>query len=196
MQNWNLYWQVLFCSKSKEQMHYPDQERYKDIYCTCKMQWYTIAMLLLILLGIIFTVTTKVRKLNLFGEHLFSNVTKVMWFISDAQCYVPVKLSKVAGSIHLFKQVGKLMPKYVTLKKNWIWDVLEIDRKEVSVILHGNNINLPTSVILLLRDKFRNRWHISREPLLLYIMLKQGRMWFSLEHIDREEEAAVTAGIA
>ena len=43
-----------------------DQGRLKNIYCTCKIQWYTIAMLLLILLGIIF-VTTKVRKLSLFG---------------------------------------------------------------------------------------------------------------------------------
>ena len=87
-----------------------DQERYKDIYCTCKIQWYTIAVLLLILLGIIFIVTTKVRKLSLFGGHLFSNVTKVMLFVSDAQSYVPVKLCRVAGSTHLFKLVGKLMP--------------------------------------------------------------------------------------
>ena len=41
-------------------------------------------MLLLILLGVVFIVTTKVRKLDLFGGHLFSNVTKVMLFISDA----------------------------------------------------------------------------------------------------------------
>ena len=90
-----------------------DQDRFKDIYCTCKIQWYTIAMLLLILLSIIFIFTTKVRKMNLFGGHLFSNVTKVMLFISDAQSYVPVKLCKVAGSIHLFKLVGKLMPECV-----------------------------------------------------------------------------------
>ena len=103
---------------------------------------------------IIFIVTTKVRKLNFFGGHLFSNLTKVMLCISDAQSYVPVKLYKVAGSIHLFKFVGKLTPDCVTLKRNWIWDVLELDWKEVSVTLYGSNINLPTSVILLLRDKF------------------------------------------
>ena len=98
-----------------------------DIYCTHKIQWYTIAMLLLILLGIVFIVTIKVRKLNLFGGYLFSNVTKVMLFISDAQSYVPVKLCKVAGSIHLFKSVGKLTPHCVILKRNWIWDVFELD---------------------------------------------------------------------
>ena len=35
-----------------------EQDRFKDIYCTCKIQWYTISLLLLILLGIIFIVGT------------------------------------------------------------------------------------------------------------------------------------------
>ena len=149
-----------------------EQGRCMDIYCTCKIQWYTVAMLLLILLGVIFIVTTKVRKQSLFGGHLFSNVTKIMLFVSDAQSYVPVKLGKVAGSIHLFKIVERLMTNCLTLKRNWIWDVLDIDWREVSMTLHGNNINLPTSVILPLRHKFRIRWLVSKEPLLLHVMLK------------------------
>ena len=104
-----------------------DQDRFNDMYCTCKIQWYMIAMLLLILLGIIFIVTTKVRKLRLFRGHLFSNIAKIIIFLSDAQSYVPVKPYKVAGSIHLFKLVGKLMPECVTLNRNWIWDILELD---------------------------------------------------------------------
>ena len=109
-----------------------DQDRFNDIYCTCRIQWYMIAMLLLILLGIIFIVTTKVRNLRLFRRYLFSNVVKVMLFVLDAQSYVAVKLCKVAGSIHLFKLVGKLMLECVTLKRNWIWDILELGWKEVS----------------------------------------------------------------
>ena len=35
-----------------------EQDRYMDIYCTCKIQWYTVALLLLILLGTGFIVTT------------------------------------------------------------------------------------------------------------------------------------------
>ena len=84
-----------------------DQDMINDIPCTYKLQWYTIAVLLLILLGMIFIFTTKVRKLRLLGGHLFSNVVKVMLIILDAQSYVPVKLCKVAESIHLFKLVGK-----------------------------------------------------------------------------------------
>ena len=133
------------------------QDMINDIHCTCKTEWYTIAMLLLVLLGMIFYHYYKVRKLRLFGGHLFSNVVKVMLFILDAQSNVLVKLCKVAGGIHLFKLVGKLTPECMTLRRNLIWDVLESDWKDMSVTLHGNKINLPNSVIIPFRDKFRIR---------------------------------------
>ena len=55
----------------------------RHTYCACKMQWYIIGMLLIILLGMIYLVTNKIKKSSLFGGHLFSNVTKVMLFISN-----------------------------------------------------------------------------------------------------------------
>ena len=70
---------------------------------------------------------------------------------------------------------GKLTPESIKFKKNWIWDVLEIDWKEVKVTLNGKEINLPTSVILPFRDKFRARKLIRKQPLLLHVMLKQDK---------------------
>ena len=51
------------------------------------MQWYIIGMLLIILLGMIYLVTNRIRKSSLFGRHLFSYVTKVMLLISHIQSY-------------------------------------------------------------------------------------------------------------
>ena len=42
------------------------------------------------------------------------------------------------------------------------------------------------------RDKFKLRCIARREPLLLYIMLKQGMMWFSLEN-NNENTISETA---
>ena len=131
--------------------------KYQDIYYTCKMQWYIIGILLIIMLGMIYLVTNRIKKSSLFKECLFSNVTKVMFFISNTQSYVPIKLCKIAGSIHLFKIRGKLTPENIRFKKNWIWDVLEIDWKEISMTLNGNEINLPSSVIVPFIAKFRAR---------------------------------------
>ena len=98
--------------------------RYQDIYCACKMQWYIIGMLLIILLGMIYLVTNKVKKSNLLRGCLFSKVTKVKLLISNTQSYVSINLCKIAGSIHLFKIRGRLTPENIKYKKNWIWDVL------------------------------------------------------------------------
>ena len=118
-----------------------DQDRFKDVYFTFQMQWYTIAMMPLTLLGMIYMVSSKLRKSTLLREHLFSNVVNVRVFVLDAQSYVSVKLCKVAGSICLLKLMGKLTPGSIKLKRNCIWDVLDIDWKEVSMTLNGNKIN-------------------------------------------------------
>ena len=129
------------------------------MYCSCKTQWYIIALLLLILLGIVFIVINKIRKSNLFRGHLFSNITKVMLCISDKQSNVLVNLCKIAGSIHLFRIRGRLTPECINFKRNWIWDVLEIDWKEVRVTLNRNEVNLPTSVKILFRSRFATLTH-------------------------------------
>ena len=71
-----------------------------------------------------------------------------MLFISDVQYYVQIKLCKTAGSIHLSKITGMLVPENVKLQQNYIWDIIEIDLKEVNVTLNGNNMNLPKSVTI------------------------------------------------
>ena len=55
----------------------------------------------------------NIRKLKLFRGHLFSDIVKIMLFISDAQYYVPVKLCRTVGSIHLFKSMGNLLPEHI-----------------------------------------------------------------------------------
>ena len=70
-----------------------------------------------------------------------------MLFISEAQYYVPIKLCRIAGSIHLLKITGKFLPEHVKLNKYMLWDIVEIDWKEVIMTLNGNKIKLPTSIL-------------------------------------------------
>ena len=64
-----------------------------------------------------------------------------MLFIFDTKYYVPVRLCKTTGSIHLFKITGMVTSENVTLKQNKTWDIIEIDWKGVYVNLNGNKIN-------------------------------------------------------
>ena len=77
-----------------------------DIKNTCKIQRYTICMLIISILGIVIFIILNARKLKLFTGHLFSNAVTIMLFISDAQYYISVKMCRTAGSIHLLKITG------------------------------------------------------------------------------------------
>ena len=82
---------------------------------------------------------------------------------------------------------GRLTAECTNFKRNLIWDVLEIDWKEVRVTLNGNEINLPTSFVIPFRDRFGIRCIITKQPLLLHIMLKQGKTQFTLENDNRDQ---------
>ena len=48
---------------------------------------------------------------------------------------------------------------------------------------YGNIINLPGSVIVRFRDKFKLRQMMRSRPLLLHLMLKQGQTWYPLSNV-------------
>ena len=78
-----------------------------------------------------FLILVTMRKCRIFRGHLFSNAVTVMLFFSDVEHYVPVKLCKTAGSIHLFKILGHLTPDQIILERRLLWNVVQIDSKEV-----------------------------------------------------------------
>ena len=151
-----------------------------DMLCTCKMQWYIMGMLTIITSGMLYLVANKIRKSSSFKGCLFSNNTKILLFISNTHSYVPIKLCREARSIHLLRIRGRLNSESVKLKKNWIWDVLEIDWSNVNITLNDNEIDLPSSVIIPFKERYRAKRLLRKHPLLLYVMLKQGKTWFGL----------------
>ena len=130
--------------------------------------------------SVLYLVTNKIGKTSFCKGCLFSNNTKILLFISNTHSYVPIKLCRVVGSIHLFRIRGRLNPEYVKIKKNWIWDILEIDWSDISITLNDNEIDLPSLVIIPFKERYRGRKLLGKQPLLFYIMLKQGKTWFSL----------------
>ena len=128
-----------------------------NMLCTCKTQWYIMGMLIITTLGMLYLVTNKLSKPSFCKGCLFSNNTKILLYISNTLSYVPRKLCRVARSIHLFRIRGRLNPKHVKIKKNWIWDVLEIDWSDVSITLNDNEIDLPSLVIIPFKERYRAR---------------------------------------
>ena len=136
--------------------------------------------IILRILSLIIVTFLHYRKSRFCKGYRFSNVVKVMIFISDLQNYVPIKLCKTAGSIHLFKIIGMLKAENIKLNKNYLWDTLEINLREVTVTFNGNKIDLPKVVVIKLQDKIKVRRLMTKEPLLFHLMLKQGIIWFTV----------------
>ena len=149
-------------------------------------QFYIILVLSLAILSLIIFAILQVRRIKLCRGQIFSNVVKILLFISDVQYYIPVKLCKTAGSIHLFKITGKIMMEKIKLNKYYIWDILETDWSEVKVTFNGKVINLPKSISVRLWDKFKVRQMMGSQPILFHLMLKQGFNWFVLTQENQE----------
>ena len=103
--------------------------------------------------------------------------------ISNIKSYARIKLCRTTGSIYLFKLTGSLQKEDIMLHRNKVWDILEIDWKNVILMVNGNVINLPGSVIVPFQDRFKIRQMIRSKPLLLHLMLKQGQTWYPLSNI-------------
>ena len=140
---------------------------------------------ILMILNLVIVVLLLLRKLKkgiLFQGRPFSNLVKVKLFLADTKSYVSLNLSQSSGNMHLFKLISELSPHDVILKKNWIWDVLEIKLENTWITLNNKEIHLPTTLLIPLVYKIKVRKLFSKITLMhIYIMLKQQKSWYSLQ---------------
>ena len=95
----------------------------KEINSECR----TLAYISLVftVLALVMVTNFHYKKSKFCRGCMFCNAVKIMVFISDVQNYIPIKLCKTAGSIHLFKIKGMVKAENIKLNKNYIWDMLE-----------------------------------------------------------------------
>ena len=74
----------------------------KQIQQYCTTQWYAIAALTLMIVLLIVYICLTPQRCAIFKQRLYSNMVTIMLFFSDVKQYIPLKLCKTAGSIHLF----------------------------------------------------------------------------------------------
>ena len=109
-------------------------------------------------------------------------MVKIKLFLADTKSYVSLDLNKLAGNAHLFKLTGELLLENITLRKNLIWDVLEIIWDDICIILNDKEVHLPTILIIPFIHMLKVRKLFGKKELLhVYIMLKQRKSWYNLE---------------
>ena len=58
--------------------------------CKCTTEFYIILVLSLAIISLIIFAILQVRRIKIYRGQIFSNVVKIMLFISDVQYYIPV----------------------------------------------------------------------------------------------------------
>ena len=101
---------------------------------------FTIFMAIVILL--------HYRKSKFCRGHRFSNIVKIVLFISGVQNYILIRLCKTSGSLHLFKITGTLASEDIRLNKNYLWDTLEINWDKIKLSFNSNEIKLAQLVMI------------------------------------------------
>ena len=96
--------------------------------------------IILTVLSMIIVIFLHYRKSRLCRGYRFSNVIKIMLFISDVQNYIPIKSCKTSGSIHLFKMKGTLKSGDIKLNKNYLWNTLDIKWDKITITFNHNII--------------------------------------------------------
>ena len=87
--------------------------------------------IILTVLSMIIVIFLHCRKSRLCRRYRFSNVMKIVLFISDVQNYILIKLCKTSGRIHLFKIKVTLKSGNIKLNRNYLWDTLEINWNKI-----------------------------------------------------------------
>ena len=107
----------------------------------------------LTLLSMAIVILLHYRKSKFCRGYRFSNIVKIVLFISDVQHYIPIKLCKTSGHPHLFKITGTLTSEDIRLNKNYLWDTLEINWDKIKLLFNSNEIKLPQLVMIKCETK-------------------------------------------
>ena len=131
-------------------------------------------LMILNLVIVVLLLLRKIKKNIIFQRQPFSNMVKIKLFLADTKSYASLNLNQSAGNTHLFKLIGELSSDNVALKKNWIWDMLEIRWVNTHVMLNSKEVHLSTTLLVPLIHKLKVRKLFGKRDLMhIYIMLKQ-----------------------
>ena len=139
-------------------------------------------LMILNLVTVVSLLLRKIKKSILFWGKPFSNMVKTKLILADTKSFVSLNLNQSAGNMHLFKLMGDPSPNNVVLKKNLIWDVLEVKWRDICITLNNKEIHLPTTLLVPLIHKIKVRKLFNKINLMhVYITLKQRQSSYNLE---------------
>ena len=114
-------------------------------------------MLLISKLGVTECCILKVKKVRICKGYLYSNAPNLMLFLSDIYRYIQIQINNVSVDISLFKLMGALYTNSVILRKNLIWNTLDIDWPHIKELVNNKEMRLLPLLTILVMHKHKIR---------------------------------------
>ena len=108
--------------------------------CSCKLEWWTICMLMISLVGVISYLFLKCKQRHLFKGYHYLNASHLMLFASDHLQVCSYQAWESITRYGLFKLIGHNDNVTITLWKSLIWNTLEIDWSQVNILVNQKEL--------------------------------------------------------
>ena len=124
------------------------------------------------------------KNRNLCRGYVYGNVLDVKLVIGETTSYIPLNLRRIAGQRHKIRINALPHPTQVKLVRNCVWDTLTIDWQDVELTNDGDPIDLPSTLVVPLRAKFKIR-EMLNTPYHLNMALCRENAWYDLSANSR-----------
>ena len=121
------------------------------------------------------------RKFTLCKGYRYKRACKMYIFLSHTSYFVPIKLKVTGGHLHLYTLSKLFHHEQFSLYKNYLWDTININWKDVILKVANKTISLPTVITVPLIYKIRTRLIFHKENKVAHFMIQKGKTLFSLQ---------------
>ena len=125
------------------------------------------------ILGVTAFFMLTAKKFMICKGYLYFNAFKLMLLVSDIYRNVPIWISDISGDISSFMLIGTLKSDSVILRKNCIWNILDIDSSQIKVLIKNKAIRLLPVVPIQWIHKCKVRRIMNKSTLGFHMMIKK-----------------------
>ena len=155
-------------------------ELYDTTKVACQEPWLTFFVALISLLGVCIYIVNSCRSLTFFKGFKYNNEVSLYIIVGTNAHFVPIKIHTMNGNAHLFNMSATINISQLTLLKNNLWDLLQINWGNTKILKRNTEVQMPRCVHIPLMDKIKIRYIMSQSETMVYMMCKQGNTWSNI----------------
>lgn len=148
--------------------------------CICRESWLVYLTLSLSMIWLAIYLYKLVKNLEFWRGYRFDKACSIYIILKANHYYVPVKVRSISGQPHVLHQETPFRAEQITLRKNWLWDILHITWNDTLITQADKKIVNPSDLIVPLSDKLRVRNLMSSCDVEASLRIKHGIDWFQL----------------